>query len=93
MVADVNWNQHILLKTLVYCTVCCILPPINQACVASYNRQYNTEGVLCLSVMTSTAQNLRQLPMHSEQVVDILEARVNIQCLEWFWLGMCSILD
>ena len=58
--ADVNWNQHIiLLQTLVYCTVCCILPPINQACVESYNRQSSTEGVVCLSGMTSTAQNLQ----------------------------------
>ena len=68
--ADVNWNQHIIpLKTLVYCTVCCILPPINQACVESYNRQSSTEGVVCSSGMTSTAQNLRRLPTHSEQVV------------------------
>ena len=69
--ADVNWNQHIIpLKTLVYCTVCCILPPINQACVESYNRQSSTEGVVCSSGMTSTAQNLRWLPTHSEQVVE-----------------------
>ena len=68
--ADVNWNQHIIpLKTLVYCTVCCILPPINQACVESYNRQSSTEGVVCSSGMTSMAQNLRRLPTHSEQVV------------------------
>ena len=68
--ADVNWNQHIIpLKTLVYCTVCCILPPINQACVESYNRQSSTEGVVCSSGMTSMAQNLRRLPTHSGQVV------------------------
>ena len=68
--ADVNWNQHIIpLKTLVYCTVCCILPPINQGCVESYNRQSSTEGVACSSGKTSTAQNLRRLPTHSEQVV------------------------
>ena len=42
--ADINWNQHIVpLKTLVYWTDCCILPHINQACVARYNRQSSTE--------------------------------------------------
>ena len=35
----------------------------------SYNRQSSTEGVVCLSGMTSMAQNLGQLRTHSEQNV------------------------